>query len=313
MPDEDNTIMDPELAAALPHIPLLPFDDLTATRAAFDTFCASGVELDLSTVDLRVASFTASDGAGIPVRIFSPRHARDLRPGILDIHGGGFAIGTAAMDDGLNIAIAHEVDAVVVAVDYRLAPEHPFPIPAQDCYEALVWMANHADELGIDPDRIAVHGDSAGGGLAATVALWARDKCGPRIAMLSLLEPELDDRCDSESMRSGRNTPVWYYDNAVLSWQYYLQGKPADGYSAPARMEDLRGLPPTYLTVNQIDPLLDEGLEFARRLIGAGVSTEVHLWPDAYHGFDLVETAAISQRAGAALHSALRRGLHGVT
>lgn len=305
--------MDPELAAALPHIPPLPFNDLQATRKAFDAFCETGGHLDTTDVDLRVDRFTTSDGVQLSVRIFTPRQGREVRAGILDIHGGGFAMGTAAMDDALNIAIAREVDAVVVAVDYRLAPEYPYPTPAQDCFDALTWMVANADNLGIDTQRIAVHGDSAGGGLAATVCLWARDQGGPRIAMQSLLEPELDDRCNSESMRNSKDTPVWYLDNAVLSWQYYLNGAMPDGYSAPARMEDLTGLPPTYLTVNQIDPLLDEGLDFARRLISSGVPTEVHLWPGAYHGFDLVETAAISQRAGSALHAALRRGLYGVT
>ncbi len=304
--------MDPELAAALPHIPLLPFEDLAGTRAAFDAFCANVGELDLSEVELRTVPINVSDGTQLTMRVFTPLHERPGRAAVLDIHGGGFAIGTAAMDDTLNIAIAREVDAVVASIDYRLAPEFPFPTPAQDCYDALLWLVDHATDLGIDPDRIAVHGDSAGGGLAATVCLWARDRGGPSIRMQSLLEPELDDRCESDSMLNGKDTPVWHYSNALLSWQYYLQGQQPDGYAAPARMLDLSGLPPTYLTVNQIDPLLDEGLEYARRLIAAEVPTELHLWPGAYHGFDLVDTAAISQRAGSALHSALRRGLYGV-
>lgn len=303
--------MDPELAAALPMLPELPFDDLPATRAAFDGFFADEDTLDGEGVRISTSSFPASDGHSVEVRIFTPTGGRSPKAAVIDLHGGGFAIGTTRMDDQLNIAIAREVDAVVVSVEYRLAPEHPFPIPAQDCYDALVWVAEQAEQLGVDRDRIAVHGDSAGGGLAATVCLWARDRHGPKVAFQSLLEPELDDRCDSPSMLAGTDTPVWYRDNAVLSWQYYLAGQEPSPYAAPARMEDLRGLPPTYVTVNQIDPLLDEGLAYARRLVDAGVPTELHLWPGAYHGFDMVEAAAISQRAGAALHAALRRGLYG--
>lgn len=293
-------------------LPALPFDDLAGTRAAFDRFFEDEPDLDLSEVDLRIDTCHTPDGHVMDLRIFTPRGGRPSKAGVLDLHGGGFAIGTAAMDDSLNIEIAKGVDAVVVACEYRLAPEHPFPTPAEDCYAALLWMVEHAAELGIDVDRIAVHGDSAGGGLAATVCLWARDRGGPAIRMQSLLEPELDDRCTSRSMINGKDTPVWYYANAVLSWEYYLGGQEPTGYSAPARMEDLRGLPPTYVTVNEIDPLRDEGIEYAQRLASAGVPTELHMWPGAYHGFDLVSTAAISQRAGAALHAAMRRSLYGV-
>jgi acetyl esterase/lipase len=304
--------VDPELAAALPMLPELPFDDLPGTRAAFDSFFTDEDHLEREGVVIANRSFGASDGHPVEVRIFTPSGGRARKAAVLDLHGGGFAIGTTRMDDQLNVAIAREVDAVVVSVEYRLAPEHPFPTPAQDCYDALLWVWAEAEALGVDRDRIAVHGDSAGGGLAATVCLWARDLDGPNIAFQSLLEPELDDRCDTPSMLAGTDTPVWYRDNALLSWQYYLSGQEPSPYAAPARMADLRGLPPTYVTVNQIDPLLDEGLAYARRLIDAGVPTELHLWPGAYHGFDMVEAAAISQRAGAALHAALRRGLYGV-
>lgn len=303
--------MDPELAAALPMLPELPFDDLSGTRAAFDSFFTDEDHLEREGVVITNRSFAASDGHPVDIRIFTPNGGRAQKAAVLDLHGGGFAIGTTRMDDQLNISIAREVDAVVISVEYRLAPEHPFPTPAQDCYDALLWVWAEAEGLGVDRDRIAVHGDSAGGGLAATVCLWARDLDGPRVAFQSLLEPELDDRCDTPSMLAGTDTPVWYRDNALLSWQYYLSGQEPSPYAAPARMADLRGLPPTYVTVNQIDPLLDEGLAYARRLIDAGVPTELHLWPGAYHGFDMVEAAAISQRAGAALHAALRRGLYG--
>jgi acetyl esterase len=302
--------VDPELAAALPYLPQLPFSDLAGSRAAFDDLVSQLPPPDLSGVRLEERTVPGPAGApDVPVRIFRPDGGGTRLPGVLDFHGGGFAIGTAALDDAVNAGIVREVGAVVVSVDYRLAPEHAFPAPAEDCYAALVWFTDHADELGVDPARIAVLGDSAGAGLAATVALLARDRGGPALAMQVLIEPELDDRLQTHSMVTGTDTPVWHYANAVKSWEFYLGGAEATPYAAPARMADLRSLPPTYLTVNELDPLRDEGLEYARRLLVAGVPTELHCYAGAFHGFVLVATAAITQRALAALHGALRRGL----
>lgn len=302
--------MDADLAAALPFIPALPFSDIEEARRVFDELLAGVPPLDttgLTVEDRRVPG--PEGGPEVAVRLFTPEGGGTSRPGVLDIHGGGFAIGTPALDDAVNASIAREVGAVVVSVDYRLAPEHPFPAPAEDCYAALVWFARHAGELGVDPGRIAVLGDSAGGGLAATTALLARDRGGPALAMQVLIEPELDDRLETHSMRTGTETPVWHRANAVESWRYYLGGTEPSPYSAPARMEDLSGLPPTYLTVNELDPLRDEGLEYARRLLVAGVSTELHCWPGAFHGFVLVADAPITRRALDAMRAALRRGL----
>ncbi len=305
-------IMDAELAAAVPLIPSFPFTELEQSRRALQEMVAE-FPADLSGVRVEDRRTAGPAGAPeVPVRIFTPGGAAgpSERPGVLDIHGGGFAVGTAALDDGPNAAIARETGAVVVSVEYRLAPEHPFPAPAEDCYAALVWLAENAGQLGVDRNRIAVLGDSAGGGLAATTALLARDRGGPAVAMQVLIEPELDDRLDTYSMRTGTDTVVWDNAQAVQSWRYYLGGAAAGPYAAPARMEDLSGLPPTYLTVNELDCLRDEGLEYARRLLIAGVSTEVHCWPGAFHGFaNLAPAAAISMRANAGLHDALRRGL----
>ena len=302
--------MDPELAAALPYLPQLPFSDLPTARATLDALVEQLPPPDLTGVELEERTVPGPpDGPDVTVRVLRPRGGGTGRPAVLDIHGGGFAIGRADLGDSLNATIVREVGAVVVSVDYRLAPEHPYPAPAEDCYAALAWLAGAASELGVDPSRIAVLGDSAGGGLAATTALLARDRGGPALAMQVLLEPELDDRLQTHSMVTGTDTPVWHYANAVKSWEFYLGGKAADGYAAPARMEDLSGLPPTFLTVNELDPLRDEGLEYARRLLVAGVSTELHCYAGAFHGFLLVATAAIARRAQANLHRALRSGL----
>jgi acetyl esterase len=303
--------MDPELTVAVPLLPDLSFNDLARTRGIMNELIAAyPVDLTGVTVEDRLVP-GPKDTPEVPVRIFTPTAGGPgPRPAVLDIHGGGFAIGKAALDDSSNAAICRETGAVVVSVDYRLAPEHPFPAPAEDCYAALLWLAENARALGADPTRIAALGDSAGGGLAATTALLARDRGGPALAMQILIEPELDDRLETHSMRRGSDTVAWNNAQAVESWRFYLGGKPAGPYSAPARMGDLSGLPPTYLTVNELDCLRDEGLEYGRRLLEAGVPTELHCWPGTFHGFvSLVPTAAISRRAAANLHAALRRGL----
>jgi acetyl esterase/lipase len=304
--------VDPELAVAVPLIPNFPFTELDLARRTLAELIAS-FPVDLRGVRVEDRLVPGPSGApALPIRIFIPEAPAEAvrRPGVLDIHGGGFAVGTVALDDASNVTIAREIGAVVLSVEYRLAPEHPFPAPAEDCYAALVWFAEHAAELGVDPARIAVLGDSAGGGLAATTALLARDRGGPRLAMQVLIEPELDDRLDTHSMRTGADTVGWNNEQAVQSWRYYLGTEPATAYAAPARMADLSGLPPTFLTVNELDCLRDEGIEYARRLLIAGVSTELHCWPGTFHGFaTLVPTAGLAIRAAAMLHDALRRGL----
>jgi acetyl esterase/lipase len=297
--------VDSELAATVALIPDLSFAELDSTRQILDML-VSALPADLTGVVVE-----DRHEPGVDVRIFAPeQRTAEPAPAVLDIHGGGFAVGTVALDDGPNADIVRATGALVVSVDYRLAPEHPYPAAAEDCYAALRWLVEHADELGVDPRRIGVLGDSAGGGLAATTALMARDRGGPAIALQVLIEPELDDRLDTPSMLAGADTVGWNSGQAVLSWRYYLDGRPADAYAAPARMADLAGLPPTYLTVTELDCLRDEGLEYARRLLAAGVSTELHCWPGTFHGFaTLVPTAAIARRANASLHDALRRGL----
>jgi len=302
--------VDRELAEALPYLPQLPLSDLAAARAGFAELVAQAPPPDRSGVRAEDRTVPGPQGApDVVVRVFTPESGAGSRPGVLDIHGGGFVVGNRDLDDGVNLAIAREVGAVVVSVEYRLAPETPFPGPVEDCYAALQWLVAHAGELGVDAARVAVLGDSAGGGLAAAIALLARDRRGPALAMQVLLEPELDDRLQTHSMRTGTDTPVWHYANAVKSWEYYLGGQEPTSYAAPARMADLAGLPPTYLTVNELDPLRDEGLDYAQRLLVAGVPTELHCFAGTFHGFALISGAQVTLRALDMLFGALRRGL----
>lgn len=289
--------MDPELAAMLPFIPPQDFADLDECRRLSDQvnppFC-------LPDDDVVVLEELTTDDGG-RVRVFSPGPSHSHsglgpRPAVLHIHGGGFCVGQASFDDAENYEICARTGVIVVSPEYRLAPECPFPAAFEDCLSALRWVIS-TPRLAVDRRRIAVMGHSAGGGLAAGLALYARDHLETSLAAQFLLEPELDDRLATDSMQKGTDTPVWYLSNAILSWKHYLGGAQASAYAAPARAEQLRDLPRTYLTVNQVDPLRDEGLEYAARLLAAGNLVELHLWPGAFHGFTSIRHAGLTHRA----------------
>jgi acetyl esterase/lipase len=237
-----------------------------------------------------------------PIRIYRPSRATDRRPGLLYIHGGGYCLGGVELEHAGAVQLAHSLGVVVVSVEYRLAPEHPYPAGLEDCYAALRYLA----QLDIvDAARLGVHGQSAGGGLAAAVALLARDRGGPTLVVQSLGIPQLDDRLETPSMRAFVSTPMWSRPQAAQSWRLYLGGALADGYAAPARMHDLSGLPAAYIVTMELDPLRDEGIRYAARLLEAGVSVELHNYPGTFHGSALATDAAITRRAAADLTAAL--------
>ncbi len=295
--------LDPELRAI---VELLPdtsgaFDDIAAARAMFDEWLPAGPVPGEE--DLEIADEVVEE---VPLRIYRPRSVAGDLAGILYLHGGGFCIGSTDTEHAGAVALANAVGAVVVSVDYRLAPEHPYPAGLEDCYTGLVRLAGLP---GVDPARLAVHGQSAGGGLAAATALLARDRGGPQLCFQSLGIPELDDRLETPSMVAFTDTPMWSRGQAIKSWEYYLGGKAADQYAAPARAQDLGGLPPAYVVTCELDPLRDEGITYAQRMLAAGVSVELHSYPGAFHGAMLVPTAAVVQRMQAELIEALRRAL----
>ena len=310
--------LDPELAAAITMLPKLDFADLPAARATFDAMMGP-VLADLSLDGVRLREL-AVPGLGedpdVTIRFFTPENADGPIPVLLWIHGGGFAIGTAASSDPFCVEVARELGIAVANVEYRLAPETRFPGPVNDCYAALTYIHARATELGIDPARIAVGGQSAGGGLAAGTVLKARDQGIVPVAFQLLEIPELDDRLATVSMTNFVDTPMWHRPNAILSWQFYL-GESYSGpedpnvsiYAAPARATDLTGLPPTYLCTMELDPLRDEGIDYAVRLLQAGVSVELHSFPGTFHGSALVATAEVSKRSSAEALNALKRGL----
>jgi acetyl esterase/lipase len=248
----------------------------------------------------------------VRVRVYHPEGADGPLPGVLYIHGGGFCVGSIETEHPGAAQAALQAEAVVVSVDYRLAPEHPFPAGVEDCYAALVWLAEHAAALGVDGERLAVMGGSAGGGLAAGTALLARDLQGPRLCFQVLNIPELDDRLDTPSMKAFTDTPLWNRANAIQSWRHYLGdawGGEVSPYAAPARAKDLRGLPPAYVSTMEYDPLRDEGMRYAMRLLEQGVSVELHQYPGTFHGSAMIAHAEVSKRASAEMMDALRRGL----
>jgi acetyl esterase/lipase len=302
--------MDPELKAALPGLPSLPFDDIAVRRDAINRYVTGRQDYDSAGVDISWRDVPAGGHSpGTRVQLFVPEGRRRTRAGLLDIHGGSFVTGTPEIDAFVNVEIARRAGVVVASVDYRLAPEHPFPAGAEDCYRALEWLHESAGLLGIDRSRIGVLGDSAGGGLAATVTILARERAGPPLAFQALTQPVLDDRLETPSMRSGRDTVMWNRASAEATWRLYLAGQAATPIAAPARMDDLSGLPPAYISVNELDPLRDEGVDYARRLLACGVPVELHLWAGAFHGFRIVREAAIARRAMDELIAVLARGL----
>ena len=311
-------MIDPELAAMIDLLPKMDLADPVAARRAFDALIGS-IRFDIpgiETLDIEDRTVPGFDGdPDVPVRVYRPVGTTTGAsvPGILMIHGGGFVIGSVESEHAGAAMMAIDTGAVVVSVEYRLAPEHPYPAGLHDCYAALSYLHAEADGLGVDPARVALSGASAGGGLAAATALFARDRGGPPICFQLMQIPELDDRLETGSMRTFVDSPLWNRPLAVQSWQAYLgplYGTPdVPDYAAPARAADLSGLPPAYLSTAENDPLRDEGITYAQRMLQAGVSVELHQFPGTFHGSALVTTAAVSKRAQRESALVLRQAL----
>ncbi len=221
----------------------------------------------------------------LPLRIYRPRPG--VLPGIVFFHGGGWVVGSVDSHDGMARAIANACGAVVVSVDYRLAPEHTYPAAAEDAYAATVWVAKQAESLQIAPTRLAVAGDSAGGNLAAVVALMARDRGGPPLAQQTLIYPVCDANFETKSYRDCAEGYMLTRSSMQWFWQHYCPAasEQRQAYASPLRAESLRGLPPALVITAEYDPLCDEGEAYARRLQESGVSTRLLRYPGQIHGF----------------------------
>src|SRR4029450_4690938 len=228
---------------------------------------------------------------GVAVRIYRPHQAQGA---IVWLHGGGFVMGDLDTEHPAATRLAAGSGAVVISVAYRRAPEYRFPAALDDAYAVLLWTAEHAAELGVDPARIAGGGHSAGAGLRAAAVLRARDEQGPPICYQLLNQPELDDRQETWSARNFTDTPWMNRDKLAATWRHYLGSAPATPYAAPARAADLSGLPPAYIATAEFDPLRDEAIAYALRLLQAGASVELHQWPGTFHGSHAILSAAVS-------------------
>lgn len=308
---------DPEFADLIEHIPSGDMSDVVASRVSMKEMLADfNKDIDVSALVLSEQLIPGLDGAPeVRVRVYKNKSQSDVTAGILHIHGGGFVVGDIDTEHGFSVSAANKLSAVVVSVDYRLAPEDPFPAGLEDCYAALQWFHNNAEQLGVDSQRIAVAGQSAGGGLSAAVALMAKERGGPQICFQCLGIPEVDDRLDTPSMQQFTDTPLWNLSNAEISWKYYLGDKYIPGASdvpalaAPARAKDVADLPPAYVTTMEFDPLRDEGVLYALKLMQGGVPVELHSYPGTFHGSSLFTHAAVSRRQERDMFEALARGL----
>ncbi|KAL4973004.1 Alpha/Beta hydrolase protein [Aspergillus desertorum] len=298
--------LNPGLVAAHASIPCLDIENpskLSAYRAAIAPMftlenAIKGSEHTVATTEISIPG----PAGPMLATIFRPRNrTRPVSdtPGILHIHGGGLATGNRFLGFTM-LNWVEELGAVIVTAEYRLTPEHPQPAALEDSYAALEYMAAHSEELGFNVEKLVVAGGSAGGNLAAGVALLARDRQGPKLAGQVLMYPWVDDSMAAGSITQyGDIAPVTKENLATVNDYAFGKNREfADTYTAPARTESLKGLPPTLIDVGEADVFRDQDVEYAARLWRDGVSTELHVWPGAYHGFDVfVPEAEVSKRA----------------
>lgn len=288
-------------------------DTLPAIRAAVqplgEIVAPEAVERTL------IAVPSQTGGPDVSLVLYRPAGEDGPLPCIFHIHGGGFVGGTVEMMEPIHRRLVIELDCVIASVDYRLAPETPFPGPLDDCAAALDWVFAHSAERLIDARRIGIMGESAGGGLAAGLALRTRDNSPNRVAFLHLAYPMLDDRtCTRADLPDHAGAFLWTRENNSFGWTSYLGKEPgADDispYAAPARASDLAGLPPTFLFTGALDLFADESINFANRLARAGVPLDLHVFAGAFHGFDIDPSTGVAGRATQISREALRRFLH---
>jgi acetyl esterase len=298
--------LDPELEAFSAMFPPADLAEPVTARRHLADLAAKAPVTDAP--DIAIEDRTLPTDPPVPVRIYRPHQARGA---IVWLHGGGYVMGDLDTEHPWALRIADSSRVVVVSVGYRLAPEQRFPAALDDAYAAMVWTADHAAELGIDPRRVAVGGHAAGAALAAAVALRARDEQGPPISFQLLNQPELDDRQETWSARNFTATPFMTRSKVTASWRHYLGSIPASAYAAPARARDLSDLPPAYVATAEFDPNRDEAISYAQRLLQAGVPVELHQWPGTFHGSQAILSADVSQRQIGELSDVLRRALAG--
>ena len=308
-------LVDPQLLGLLDSMPPLALNEATLAlmRNAPSRFEVDPADVARTTMEMR--KVPGPEGAPeAPVTIYRPADAKGALPCIFHIHGGGYVLGSAASQESVHRPLAADLGCCIVSVDYRLAPETRYPGAVEDCYAALAWVFANAAELKIDPSRVGVMGESAGGGLAASLALMVRDRGEYRLAFQHLIYPMIDDRsCVTADPHPYVGEFVWTPQRNHFGWSAILGAEPgSEGvspYAAAARAEDVSGLPPTYIATGSLDLFLEEDLEYARRLIRAGVPVELHVYPGGFHGFQWARETDIALTAARDAKAALAKGL----
>lgn len=286
------------LLAAMPRMTGFTVEQIPAMRQArLDQLAAIQLSDAVERSDFEVPGYGGAPD--IKIRVHRPKTATGRLPCLYFMHGGGYVMGSHRMDDLRFDKWCPLLNCVGVSVEYRLAPETPYPGPLDDCYAGLAWVFNNTDRLGIEPTRLGIGGASAGGGLAAGLALLARDRAELPIAFQLLIYPMIDDRMRTAS--SSWSVPIWAPDSNRIGWRSYLGGLSGAAvpiYAAAARASNLAGLPPTQILVGALDGFLDEDVDYAMRLTHAGVPTELQVFPGAPHGFDgLMPGTRLARRA----------------
>ncbi|WP_375397277.1 alpha/beta hydrolase [uncultured Sphingomonas sp.] len=313
-------LVDPELAPLLDLVPDMGVsaEKLEATRARVAAMTEQGLAEPDERVRVTEHFAPGRDGApDVRLRLYRPDDLATNAPIVMHVHGGGFLFGTAELGDPRNRDWARTLGCAIASIDYRIAPETPYPGALEDCYAVLEWLHANAAGLGLDTRRIAIRGESAGGGLAAGLALLARDRGGPEILFQLLIYPMIDDRtCTSDEPNPFAGQFIWDRASNAFGWKSWLGREPGAPdipyHAAPARASDLSGLPPTFIGTAALDVFIDENLDYARRLIRAGVPTEVYVAPGAFHGFDAMAPAAtVSRIFTERCQDALRRAFAG--
>ena len=307
--------LDQDLAEVRERFPSLGFDlrDLAGSRTILKKLAERARIRDTSSIAVEEFAIThPEDSTTLNLKSFRPLTGSTEKPALLWIHGGGYVIGSAGDTDQTLAQIALETDCTVFSVDYRLAPEHAYPAALDDCFDCLLWLQKHANQLKIDPARIAIGGASAGAGLTAALALRARDEGTQQVLFQLLIYPMLDHRHRTPSSRAIQDPNLWNEQTNRLAWALYL-GALTDHdeiplYASASLAADLTNLPPAFVCVGDLDIFLDEDIDYAQRLLQAGVPTELHVYPGAIHCFDmLAPDAAISQRLRTDVNNALQK------
>lgn len=304
--------LDPELVRAERLQPHVPFTDPLRARRAFARAVAISRQLRSETPTPEVATddvlLTPAGRVPMAARVYRPTDAGADLSGLLHLHGGAFVAGDLDTEHDRCAFLAVAARCVIISVDYRRPPEHPYPVPTEDCYAALQAVSEDARSFGADTARLAVGGNSAGGTLAAAVALMARDRGGPTLA-LQLLYPALDDRLTTDSMLRYPRSSSWTHEDSEHMWAHYLgPGRGSEQtYAVSARHSPLRGVAPAYLLVAEVDALRDEALDYAVRLMQDGVPVELNCVSGAFHGFDLAAPTASSSRVALGDQAAVLR------